>query len=177
MKNFNKNFISFEGPECAGKTTQIEKLKQYFIKKNHKVLVTREPGGTILGEELRDIVKYHQNSKVSDKTEVLLFAASRAQLVNEKIKPALQSGSIVICDRFIDSTLAYQGYARNLDLQFINQLNQFAIDTCIPNITFLLDLTYEESMKRLQIRQDAKKMKIELKQNLLNFIKQLGMHF
>ena len=173
----NNKFITFEGPECAGKTTQIEMLKEYFIQNGYQVIVTREPGGTSIGEKLRNIVKYHQGSKVTDKTEVLLFAASRAQLVAEIIKPALNNGNVVICDRFIDSTMAYQGYARGLDLDFIQQLNDFAIGDCVPSITFLLDLSFEESMKRLCLRHDLRKNEDRIEAESAQFHKKVRQAF
>lgn len=149
-------FITFEGPECAGKTTQISLLKEYLSELGRDVVVTREPGGTEIGEELRQIVKHHVSDiPVTDEAEVLLFAASRAQHVSELIRPALQRGAVVICDRYYDSTTAYQGYARGLDMEFINQLNLFAISGCKPDITILLDLTAEESMDRSSKREET----------------------
>lgn len=152
MKKIWKRFITFEGPECSGKTTQITLLRDFLTKNNEDVIITREPGGTKIGEQLRDIVKYHQASKMTAKTELLLFAASRAQLVAEIIIPALENGSYVICDRFIDSTVAYQGFARHLDIEFINQLNSFVTENCTPGLTFLLDLSVEEGLKRANKR-------------------------
>ena len=149
-------FITFEGPECAGKTTQIALLKQYCDELGRKTLVTREPGGTEIGEELRNIVKHHVgDTAVSDQAEVLLFSASRAQHVDKRIRPALDAGYVVICDRFLDSTTAYQGYARGVDLEFINSLNAFAVRDCVPDITILLDLTAEESFERGQKREET----------------------
>ncbi|MCK5843457.1 MAG: dTMP kinase [Victivallales bacterium] len=152
MNNTNERkgiFITFEGPECAGKTTQISLLQQHCTDLGRKTLVTREPGGTEIGEELRNIVKHHVGATaVTDHAEVLLFSASRAQHVERKIMPALQAGYVVICDRFMDSTTAYQGYARGLELDFINNLNSFAIQDCVPHMTILLDLSAEESHER-----------------------------
>lgn len=142
-------FITFEGPECAGKTTQIALLQRHCSNIGRKVVVTREPGGTEIGEELRNIVKHHVGeTAVTDHAELLLFAASRAQHVERRILPALQAGYVVICDRFMDSTTAYQGYARGLELDFINSLNTFAVQNCVPDITILLDLSPEESHER-----------------------------
>ena len=156
MKNNRGIFITFEGPECAGKTTQIRLLKSYFESLGREVVVTREPGGTEIGEELRQIVKHHISEiPVTDEAEVLLFAASRAQHVFELIKPALSRGAAVICDRFFDSTTAYQGYARGLNMDFINKLNSFAISGTVPDITILLDLTAEESMDRSSRREET----------------------
>ena len=149
-------FITFEGPECAGKTTQIKCLNSYFESKKIPCVTTREPGGTVIGEELRNIVKHHAgDTAVVDKAEVLLFAASRAQHVEKVILPALEKGINVICDRFIDSTTAYQGYARGIDLEFISNLNKFATGNCIPDITFVLDLTAEQSAERSLKREET----------------------
>ena len=156
MKTDRGLFITFEGPECAGKTTQIKLLQEYCASMGRDVVVTREPGGTEIGEELRQIVKHHVSDiPVTDEAEVLLFAASRAQHVSELIKPALERGAVVICDRFTDSTTAYQGYARGLDMDFITSLNNFAVSGCLPDITFLLDLTAEESMDRSSKREET----------------------
>lgn len=155
-KNPKGIFITFEGPECAGKTTQIRLLQEYFSAQGRKTIVTREPGGTEVGEELRQIVKHHiSDIPVTDEAEVLLFAASRAQHVSVLIKPALDRGCVVICDRFMDSTTAYQGYARGLNMEFIQQLNNFAVKDCIPDLTILLDLTAEESMERSRMREET----------------------
>jgi dTMP kinase len=171
MKKIWKKFITFEGPECAGKTTQIAMLKTFLQKQKEKVIITREPGGTPIGEHLRDIVKYHQDSVMTDKTELLLFAASRAQLVSELILPALKANSYVICDRFIDSTVAYQGFARNLDIKFINQLNSYVIENCIPEFTFLLDLNVNESIKRANLRNQNRRNEDRIEAESINFHK------
>ena len=156
MKDKKGIFITFEGPECAGKTTQIRLLKEYFAACGRETIVTREPGGTEVGEELRQIVKHHVSDiPVTDEAEVLLFAASRAQHVSVLIKPALARGAVVICDRFMDSTTAYQGYARGLDMEFIHKLNQFAVNGCIPDMTILLDLSAEESIERSLKREET----------------------
>jgi dTMP kinase len=156
MSDKNGVFITFEGPECAGKTTQIALLKRRCDELGRKTLVTREPGGTEIGEELRNIVKHHVGeTAVSDHAELLLFSASRAQHVDKRVRPALEAGYVVICDRFMDSTTAYQGYARGLDLDFINRLNSFAVRDCVPDITILLDLSAEESYERGQKREET----------------------
>ena len=114
-------FITFEGVDKAGKSTQIKKLAERFRNIGRNVLCTREPGGTPIGEELRELVMKNRQEKISDETELLLFSASRAQLLRERIWPALNEGTIVLCDRFADSTTAYQGYARGMDLDFIDE--------------------------------------------------------
>ncbi len=148
-------FVTFEGPECAGKTTQIGLLRERFASDFPEMLVTREPGGTELGEELRQIVKHHiTDVPVTNEAELLLFSASRAQHVSVRIKPALERGCLVLCDRFFDSTTAYQGYARGLDLGFIGLLNDFAVGDCMPDLTVLLDLPAEESLERSLKREE-----------------------
>ncbi len=149
-------FISFEGPECAGKTTQIAMLGESLAKMGLAPVVTREPGGTVIGEELRKIVKHHVGeSAVVDEAELLIFAASRAQHVKKLIAPALDNGQIVVCDRYADSTTAYQGYGRGISLDFILALNRFATCGLEPDITFILDLSAEESYERGQRRQET----------------------
>ena len=142
-------FITFEGVDKAGKSTQIRLLARRFQEMGKAVLCTREPGGTPLGEEVRELVMKNRAENIADETELLLFSASRAQLLRERIWPALEEGQVVLCDRFADSTTAYQGYARGMDLAFIRQLNQFALGNRWPDLTILLDLTVEESFARL----------------------------
>lgn len=145
--------ITFEGPEGAGKTTQIRRLGAWLYAHGHECVITREPGGTELGEGLRQVLKHHCGEPpIADPAEVLLFAASRAQLVQELIRPALARGAVVLCDRFIDSTTAYQGYGRGLDLDFIRRLNAFVVGDCHPRLTILLDLELDESRRRTQGR-------------------------
>lgn len=149
-------FISFEGPECAGKTTQIAFLSEFFKQRGLSVLTTREPGGTEIGEQIRKIVKHLTGpDAVVDEAEILLFAASRAQHVKTLIKPALEQGVTVISDRFMDSTTAYQGYARGLNLEFVHRLNAFATLGLKPDITFILDLPPEEIENRASKRQET----------------------
>ena len=165
-------FITFEGSECAGKTTQIRLLGKYCESIGRAVLVTREPGGTEVGEEIRHIVKHHiGDTAVTDEAEVLLFGASRAQHVVKIIRPALDRGNIVICDRFLDSTTSYQGYARGLDMEFINNLNKFAVCGCMPDITILLDLTAEESMERSRNREETLLIEDRIESEKLDFHK------
>ncbi len=142
-------FITFEGLDKAGKSTQIRLLEQRLRDSGRQVLCTREPGGTALGEDIRALVMKNRQEVISDETELLLFAASRAQLLRETIWPALERGAVVLCDRFADSTVAYQGYARGMDLEFLRRLNSFTLQDRWPDLTFLLDLTVEESFRRL----------------------------
>lgn len=140
-------FITFEGPDGCGKTTQIERLKNFLTSKGYEVVLTREPGGTPTSEKIRSIILDPENKEESGVTEALLFAASRAQHVAEKIKPALSAGKIVLCDRFMDSSIAYQAYARGLGQDVIS-INMFAIQGCSPDITIFLDLDPVVGQKR-----------------------------
>ncbi|MGL4791615.1 MAG: dTMP kinase [Anaerotignaceae bacterium] len=141
-------FITIEGTDGAGKTTQLQLLVKYFEDKNYKVMVTREPGGTSISEKIREIILDVENSKMNDITEALLYAASRSQLIHEKIKPALEEGTIVICDRFVDSSVVYQGYARGLSLELVENINKYAINEVVPDLTLFFDVPPEVGMKR-----------------------------
>jgi len=132
-------FVTFEGADGSGKTTQIEYLAEHCRKLGYEVVLTREPGGTPISEKIRGIILDPENKEESGMTEALLFAAARAQHVHEKIRPALERGCIVLCDRFLDSSIAYQAYARGLGEDVIT-INEIAIQGCSPDITFLLDL-------------------------------------
>ena len=146
-------FITFEGPEGAGKSTQIKLLKEYLESLGRKVLVTREPGGTPLAEDFRNIVKHYQGEEpLFPATELLLFEAARTQHTNYVIAPALKDGTIVLCDRFADSTEAYQGAGRALDMDFLLKLNNFAMAECKPDLTLLFDLPIEVGMARARAR-------------------------
>jgi dTMP kinase len=159
--------ITFEGVDGCGKSTQILMLKDYFDKKNLKCSVFREPGGTAIGEKIREILLDSQNSKMDPKTEFLLFAASRAQLVYEKIKPALESGEFVILDRYIDSSVAYQGFGRGLGKKVVIFINEFATQLVYPDVTFYLEI----DEKTFEIRRKEKRDRIELEN--IDFIKKV----
>ena len=161
-------FITFEGPECAGKTTHIKLLERHLAQTGKPCLLTREPGGTEIGEQLRHIVKHHVGG-MADETEVLLFAASRAQHVASVIRPAIRSGAVVVCDRFMDSTTAYQGHARRLDMDFIERLNRFAIAGCVPDLTILMDLSPEESVRRSKERETPLGLDDRIESETLDF--------
>jgi dTMP kinase len=134
-------FITFEGSEGSGKSTQAERLAARLQRCGVAHLLTREPGGTPIGESIRELLQFApHNSDMTPETELLLFEASRSQLVREVIKPALERGVCVIADRFSDSTTVYQGEARKLDREMIQRLNEFAVGDCIPDITFVLDV-------------------------------------
>jgi len=142
--------ITFEGPEGGGKSLQIKKLEEYLKDRGFRVLALREPGQTKIGEGIRQILLDPKNKKMAPRTETLLFEASRAQLVDQIIKPALKKRVIVLLDRFFDSTTAYQGYGRGLPIKEIERLNNFATGGLKPNLTILLDLEVEEGLKRRQ---------------------------
>lgn len=142
-------FITFEGSEGCGKSTQSEALAQFLRQKGLNVIHTREPGGTQIGEQIRAVLANRENTMMQLRTEILLFQASRAQLVEEVIKPQLAAGGIVICDRFADSTLAYQGYGyRSISLEQLHPLVNFATGGLQPDLTFLLDLDVKVGLQR-----------------------------
>lgn len=155
-------FITFEGSEGCGKTTQIEALAKTFEAKGKTVLITREPGGTVIGEKIRNLLQdpSHKN-EISDMTELLLFSASRAELIASRIKPALERGEIVICDRFYDSTYVYQGIGRAIEMNIVDQLNQITVGALKPNLTILLDLDAKIGIERAKSRQAGELDRIE----------------
>ena len=140
-------FISFEGIDGAGKTTQIELLKKRLEKNNYKVKVFREPGGMDISESLRKII-LNKSFDISSNTEMLLFLAARSELVTKVIYPALEKGYYVICDRYIDSTVAYQGFGRKIDIKIINDLNKFVTLGLLPTVTFYLDISVKTMILR-----------------------------
>ena len=141
-------FITFEGPDGSGKTTQISLLADFLREQSYPVLTTREPGGTPIGDQIRNCLHDVRNSGMADATEILLYSASRAQLVRDVILPALEAGAIVICDRFFDSTIAYQGYGRGLSLDDLVYITRFATGGLQPDLTFLLDMDVEAGIIR-----------------------------
>jgi dTMP kinase len=143
-------FITFEGPDGSGKTTQVQLLAEYLEALGHQVLVTREPGGTSIGDQIRSVLHDVKNSEMTCETEFLLYSASRAQLVRQTLLPHLARGGTVLCDRFADSSLAYQGYGRELDLKAIRSITQFATGGLTPDLTVYLDLAVEEGIQRKQ---------------------------
>ena len=146
-------FITFEGIEGCGKSTQVERLAKRLAKEGHETLTLREPGGTPIGEAIRDVVKFPPgHNPISPDTELLLMNASRAQLVQQAIRPALANGAIVLCDRFYDSSLAYQGHGRGLDLVKVQKAIDLAIDGIKPNLTLLLDIPLSVSQTRVSDR-------------------------
>lgn len=147
-------FITIEGPDGAGKTTQVKKIYEYLTSRGRKVLVTREPGGTALGEKLREVLLSPAGESPVPEAEALIYAASRAQLIKNVISPALLRGTYVLCDRFVDSSLAYQGWARGLGIEEILGINRWFIGELWPDLTILLDIDPEVSLKRLERARD-----------------------
>ncbi len=145
-------FITIEGIEGAGKSLLIQNLKNKFEESGRELLITREPGGSILGAKLRPLLLSEKEEKVCPHAELFMFLADRAEHVEKVIKPALNSGKVVICDRYIHSTLAYQGYARGLDLQMLKQFNAFATSNLNPDIALLLDIDIETGLSRAKSR-------------------------
>ena len=148
-------FITFEGPEGGGKSTHIRLLAERLRAEGRKVLVTREPGGTPLAEKIRGLVREELDDPPVTRSEVLLFLAARAQVVSQVIRPALARGEWVLCDRFADSTFAYQGYGRGIDVGLLRNFNDFATEGLVPDLTILLDVPLEVSRSRLAARQAA----------------------
>lgn len=141
-------FITFEGPEGCGKTSQIVQLAEYLSQAGFDVVNTREPGGTSIGDRIRDVLLDLSNTDMHNRTEILLFQASRAQLVEQVIRPHLAKGGIVLCDRYADSTLAYQGYGYETNLEQLRAIVNFATGNLVPDLTLLLDLRVEIGLQR-----------------------------
>ena len=153
--------ISIEGPDGAGKTTQISLLKQYLEQKGFSCILTREPGGTKISEKIRHLILDKENSKMGAVTEMLLYSAARAQLVHEVIHPALEEGKVIICDRYVDSSAVYQGIARNLGVDTVYEVNEYAIQGIWPDLTIHLDLEAEEGIRRKKNQTELDRMELE----------------
>lgn len=172
-------FITFEGPDGSGKTTQIERLKQTLEASGCHVVCTREPGGTPLAEKIREILLFEMEETIHNETEMLLYASARAQHVRELIIPSLEEGHVVLCDRYIDSSLVYQGMARGLSLETVLSINEVAIGGVWPDLTFVLDLPVDESLCRLhrmnrqldRLEQEKKEFKEKTRQGYLELKK------
>jgi dTMP kinase len=154
-------FLTLEGPDGCGKSTQARLLVDFLENRGHEVLVTREPGGTPLAEEIRRVILTPSPEALDPMAEILLYTASRAQHVHKLIKPALELGNVVVCERFMDSTLAYQGYGLGWDLDFIREINRMAIGEFKPDLTFLLDVEAEECFRRVNNRSGLSKGEID----------------
>ncbi|NDJ77429.1 MAG: dTMP kinase [Chloroflexi bacterium] len=143
-------FITFEGPDGSGKSTQVPLLVDFLRAQGYQVFQTREPGGTPIGDQVRAVLHDLRNAEMHPHTEILLYAASRAQLVAQEIRPRLAAGEIVVCDRYADSTLAYQGYGHGLDLATLRLILDFATGRLVPDLTLLLDISAEDGLQRRQ---------------------------
>ena len=141
-------FITFEGCEGVGKSRQIHMLEEYLKQNNIKYYLTREPGGCNVSEQIRSVILDGKNDAMADECEAMLYAAARVQLLKEVIAPKLKNGELVLCDRYIDSSLAYQGYARGLGVEFVEKINDYAIKNFMPDYTIFLSLTPEQAFKR-----------------------------
>ena len=154
-------FITMEGTDGAGKTTQTELLRKYLEDKGFSVICVREPGGTVISEKIRSIIIDTEHKKMNARTEALLYAAARAQLVSEVIIPTLKKGDVVLCDRFIDSSIVYQGDARKLGEEIVSSINSFAADGIEPDITFFLKLEPEQSIERKKKQEQLDRIESE----------------
>ncbi len=141
-------FITLEGPDGSGKTSQVPPLEEFMQKQGLPVLALREPGGTEISEQVRQVIMTLKNTGMNPRTEILLFLAARAQLVAEVIRPALNQGKVILCDRYADSTLAYQGYGHGVDLEILRSMLDFATGRLYPDLTLLLDIETEAGLRR-----------------------------
>lgn len=155
-------FITVEGPEGAGKTTIIKMLAHRLEAKGYKVLQTREPGGIEIAEQIRNVILDKKNTKMDPRTEALLYAAARRQHLVEKVQPALEAGYLILCDRFIDSSLAYQGYARGLGIDEVYSINRFAIKGMMPKLTLYFDIEPEAGLDRINQQKDREVNRLDL---------------
>ena len=147
-------FLTLEGVDGCGKSTQLARLTKYLEEKGLDVLLTREPGGCAISEQVREMLLSPENKEMSAETEMLLYAAARTQHITEKILPALEAGKVVLCDRYLDSSIAYQGYGRQLGEERVRQANWYAQERCMPDATFLFLLGVERSFERIQKGRD-----------------------
>lgn len=153
-------FITFEGPEGAGKTTVLQKIAERMAGQN--VLFTREPGGIDIAEKIREVILNKEHTAMHERTEALLYAAARAQHFFEKVEPALHDGKHVLCDRFIDSSLAYQGFARGIGVDEVKGINEFAIGERMPDVTIFFDIAPEEGLARIQAADEREKNRLDV---------------
>ncbi|MGL4952815.1 MAG: dTMP kinase [Culicoidibacterales bacterium] len=168
MMTYTGKFITFEGGEGAGKTTVIEAVRVELERRGFDVVVTREPGGTPIAEKIREVILDVGHTEMAAKTEVLLYAAARAQHVEELVIPSLHAGKIVLCDRFVDSSLVYQAYARDIGFDIVYKLNAYSIGEYWPQATILLDIIPEVGLKRVFSNRDASEIN-RLDQEALSF--------
>ena len=168
-------FITFEGGEGSGKTTVIKEVAKRLESENHKIVLTREPGGTPIAEEIRNVILDKKNTNMDPRTEALLYAASRRQHLVEKIWPALKRGEIVFCDRYLDSSLAYQGGARGLGIDEVLSINMFATEGSYPDLTLLFDIEPELGLKRISANSNREVNRLDLEK--LDFHKKVREYF
>ncbi|MBW4828432.1 MAG: dTMP kinase [Clostridiaceae bacterium] len=154
-------FITLEGPDGSGKSTIVKLLSNYLEERKIDFIFTREPGGTPIGEDIRDIILSNKNIHMSPRTEALLYAASRSQHISEKIKPALEEGKVVICERFVLSSLAYQGVARKLGIEDVNSINEFAIEGVNPDLTLFFDIDPIYALNRKTNKKEGDRLEKE----------------
>jgi dTMP kinase len=155
-------FITMEGPEGAGKTTITQMLGKALQQEGYQVLLTREPGGVPISEQIREVILNKDNTAMDSRTEALLYAAARRQHLVEVVMPELERGGIVLCDRFIDSSLAYQGHARGLDMEEVYNINKFAIGDMMPDATLFFDIDPEEGLRRIQSNGEREVNRLDL---------------
>jgi len=154
-------FITIEGGDGSGKSTQIDLLMSYFNEHGFSVLLTREPGGTSISEKIREVILDSNNMEMANMTEVLLYAAARAQHVAEFIKPNIENGKVVICDRFVDSSVVYQGYARDVGIDAVENINSYATQGLLPDLTILLDLPPDLGLSRKKNQQALDRLELQ----------------
>ncbi|WP_017470366.1 dTMP kinase [Amphibacillus jilinensis] len=155
-------FITFEGGEGAGKTSVLNSVANQLIEEGYPVLTTREPGGIPIAEKIRELILDRKHTEMDARTEALLYAAARRQHLVERIKPALLEGKIVLCDRFIDSSLVYQGYTRGLGIDHVYEINRFAIDQFMPDLTLFFDIPPSKGLERIEANQGREKNRLDL---------------
>lgn len=158
----NGYFITFEGVEGAGKTSVLHAISDTLTNQGFEVITTREPGGIDIAEQIRNIILDRANTKMEERTEALLYAAARRQHLVEKVLPELKQGKMVLCDRFIDSSLAYQGHARGLGMEEVYQINQFAIQDVMPDLTLLFDIDPIKGLERIRANKDRERNRLDL---------------
>ncbi|GAE31720.1 MULTISPECIES: dTMP kinase [Halalkalibacter] len=154
-------FITVEGGEGAGKTTTLDRLEEELVGRGYDVLRTREPGGIRIAEQIREVLLNTAHTEMDGRTEALLYAAARRQHLVEKVLPAIEAGQVVLCDRFIDSSLAYQGYARGIGVDAIQSINDFAIDGCMPQLTLFFDVDPNIGLQRIAANQERENNRLD----------------
>ena len=155
-------FITVEGGEGAGKSTVLALIRDELLRRGVDVLLTREPGGIDIAEQIRNIILNPAHTQMDNRTEALLYAAARRQHLTEKVKPALEAGRIVLCDRFIDSSLAYQGHARGIGIEAVYEINRFAVEDCMPDLTLLFDVSPQVGLARINAAKGREVNRLDL---------------